>query len=327
MSTLFKEGSMFRHCIIVTSMASLSLASMSLGQPPLPPAPKHTDRTVNPPTIAMETMIVEGRGIIAALSDEPAAASVGSADSSDANSAIAPPARPAVDLPSPDRTRASPARAAPLQRAEPEPLPVPISSVRPPAKSFGQVPSALWKARANPTDATRSPRASVLSGEPSLARLIDGREPHTHVIAAPRIALLVGETGTIQLWHQVKLTYLEPAGEKMYRRVEFPPVGLGISMKLGAKDYDSAQGTMTLEPLAATMTAIDGRDKVPGLEFDVGKPRVTTRSLSLSLAAKAGEVYWIALPTAPDKEAVLLIRPTVLSEPQTTPPAQKTAAP
>lgn len=55
-------------------------------------------------------------------------------------------------------------------------------------------------------------------------------------------------------------------------------------------------------------SALDGREPVEGLDLDVGKPIVATRSLKTTATMKLGATREIAIPSGPKTQAVLLLR-------------------
>jgi hypothetical protein len=56
------------------------------------------------------------------------------------------------------------------------------------------------------------------------------------------------------------------------------------------------------------VTTLDRREKIDGLDLDVGGPIVSTRKLETSATVKLGHVYETVIPSPPQKVALLLLR-------------------
>jgi hypothetical protein len=130
--------------------------------------------------------------------------------------------------------------------------------------------------------------------------------PGMKVLAEPIVATIFGRPVSVGLQGQQSFSYLVPLGEGRFEAKDTDPLELGMRFTLVVQPGDVE--SFELEQLEAELTALDGREAVAGLDLDVGKPIITTRSLKTSGRLKLGAARVIALPTGPNREAVLVLR-------------------
>src|SRR5262249_37847929 len=119
-----------------------------------------------------------------------------------------------------------------------------------------------------------------------------------------------GQAASVQIGTEVArpLQYLVRTGARTFELREFAGApALGISIQMTAQAGDAA-GQIEISPLKVTMTTMDGRERVPGLELEVGKPIISTRSLETTMTVIDGsEVNGIAMPGPAGRQPVLFL--------------------
>jgi len=103
-------------------------------------------------------------------------------------------------------------------------------------------------------------------------------------------------------------SYLEPLGAGKFELQHTPPHQLGMEFSLTVQPVAGDERFVDVSPLEVDLSMLDGREPVEGLDLDVGRPIVATRSLSTTARLKLGATRLIALPSGPHMQAVLLLR-------------------
>ena len=81
-----------------------------------------------------------------------------------------------------------------------------------------------------------------------------------------------------------------------------------MKVTLAVQPVEGDDTFVELSPLEIEITALDGREPVAGLDLDVGKPIISTRSLKTTAKMKLGATRLIAIPSGPKTQAALLLR-------------------
>lgn len=175
--------------------------------------------------------------------------------------------------------------------------------------------SGLATSEAPPSSETRSLSAigelSSDSGKPgaSLDWWTEGSQMEgVRRIAAPRLMVLEKSLANVRIGATRELTYLSPLGGGKFQAEKYTTKELGMDFRLQAQPVDGDDESVELSPLEIQLTSLDGREPVTGLDLDVGKPIVTTRSLSTTARVKLGETHEVHLPTARHAHGLLLLR-------------------
>jgi hypothetical protein len=134
------------------------------------------------------------------------------------------------------------------------------------------------------------------------------KEPGVTVLAAPKLAVVARQSAVLQIQSQQIFTYLEPLGEGTFKAKHTDPMELGIKFVLGVQPVEGDKRAIEVSPLEIQLAVLDGREPVDGLDLDVGKPIVATRSLKTTAKMKLGVTRMIPIPSGPKTQAALLLR-------------------
>jgi hypothetical protein len=151
------------------------------------------------------------------------------------------------------------------------------------------------------------------------------QEPGVTVLAAPKLAVVAGRSGVIHIQTQQIFSYLEPLGDGEFKAKHTDPTELGMKFVLGVQPIESDERSVELSPLEIQLAVLDGREPVDGLDLDVGKPIVATRSLKTTAKIKLGVTRMIPIPSGPKTQAALLLRINRI-DPADLPPAPPRSA-
>jgi hypothetical protein len=134
------------------------------------------------------------------------------------------------------------------------------------------------------------------------------REPGVTVLAAPKLAVIAGQSGVIQIQTQQIFTYLQPLGDGKFQAKHTDFMELGMKFVLGVQPVEEDNRSVEVSPLEIQLAVLDGREPVDGLDLDVGKPIIATRSLKTTAKMKLGVTRMIPIPSGPKTQAALLLR-------------------
>jgi hypothetical protein len=134
------------------------------------------------------------------------------------------------------------------------------------------------------------------------------RNPGITVLAAPKLATVAGRSGVVQIQTEQIFTYLEPLGDGKYQAKHTDPTELGMKFVLGVQPVEGDAQAVEVSPLEIQLSVLDGREPVEGLDLDVGKPIIATRSLKTTAKMKLGDTRMIPIPSGPKTQAALLLR-------------------
>ncbi len=155
------------------------------------------------------------------------------------------------------------------------------------------------------------------------------------VLSRPQVRTIMGQACMCQIGTTpAPIPYFVRTGTKMFELREFTTTAdLGLMISLTPQPGDDAN-LIDLSPLKISTTTLDGREPISGLDLDVGKPIVSTRTLETSFTLSKGtEVNGIALPGPSDHQPILFISirgPTSLpaaAEPLPSPPSKRRTFP
>jgi hypothetical protein len=242
-----------------------------------------------PEMFTIEIKVLEGRGL---LQDVPA----------DAKSPI---------------VAAAPAKSGyyPRGRLAPPPparaiLPNPVASpdsIGQPSRSAANKPDEDL-ALAPPIAATRATQSERSSSKGAELWNDAPKKPGVTVLAAPKLATVAGRPGVVQIQTEQIFTYLEPLGDGKFQAKHTDPTELGMKFVLGVEPVEGDAQAVDVSPLEIQLSVLDGREPVEGLDLDVGKPIIATRSLKTTAKMKLGDTRLIPIPSGPKTQAALLLR-------------------
>lgn len=126
------------------------------------------------------------------------------------------------------------------------------------------------------------------------------------VLSRPQVRTLLDHSATIQVGQHVATAYFIQTGPNTFEQREAPKSPVGVVIEFLPKAVPENPELIEIAPLKISTTTIDGREPLPGVRLDVGKPIIVTRSLDVSLTVGSGEPNAILMPGPPGKQAVLL---------------------
>ncbi len=146
------------------------------------------------------------------------------------------------------------------------------------------------------------------SGDDELwaARGLDALDVTTVVV--PKLRSFAKQSVTMQMQTFSGLPYLEPLGDGKYQAKSTVVQELGMKVIVAVQPIEGDDAFVELSPLEIQITALDGREPLEGLNLDVGKPIISTRSLKTTAKMKLGATRMIAMPSGPKTQAAMLLR-------------------
>jgi hypothetical protein len=159
--------------------------------------------------------------------------------------------------------------------------------------------------RINAQNATNDERFAESSDK--LWRAVDDH-PSVYTLAQPKLAVLANQQAVISLVSPRELPYLVRENADTFKLMRTEPKELGVEIKLTLSPVKGEADQIEIAPLEFSVTTLDRREKIDGLDLDVGKPVVSTRKLQTSATMKLGKVYETIIPSPPQKVALLLMR-------------------
>jgi hypothetical protein len=206
----------------------------------------------------------------------------------------------------------------------------------------GDVPRALKEAGFRETAAGHRYVSLAGDGADQLATLLKTLALHAEIdiLSRPHVRTLTGQAASIQVMQELpeQIPYLVRTGAKSFElRETARGTNLGISIQLTAQAGDDA-GQIEISPLKIATTTLDGRERIPGLDLEAGKPIISTRTLETTISVADGaEINGIAVPGPPGRQPVLFLSALRVKEargevlpnplPEISPPAAGPAAP
>lgn len=213
----------------------------------------------------------------------------------------------------PDRTAPPPVLADPTEPAETEGDQILMTLLV--VEMRGDVPLALKRAGFRESAAGNrydSGPGQRTGGDPeSLSSMlrIAATYAEVDILSRPQIRALLGQSAKVHIGaEQPRISYLVRTGTKSFEvRESAGESPLGLTIDLTARAVDDSD-KIEISPLSISTTTLDGREPVPGLDLDVGKPIVSTRTLKTSMTLVDGaDSSGIALPGPPGRQPVLFL--------------------
>lgn len=129
------------------------------------------------------------------------------------------------------------------------------------------------------------------------------------VLSRPQVRAWFGLSASFEIVNSPQnVAYLVRTGERSFELKEMvPETPLGIRVTLTPQRVTGESEKIEIAPLHVSITTIDGRESLTGLDADVGKPIVSTRSLQSSLTLVHGQPSMVLLPGPPGRQAILFL--------------------
>jgi hypothetical protein len=139
------------------------------------------------------------------------------------------------------------------------------------------------------------------------------------VLSAPRITTELGQASSIEIsTGPVNLPYFVRTGAKTFELKEsVAEARLGIRIQLTVRPVAGQDDKLSVSPIKISMTTLDGREPIEGVDLDIGKPIVSTRTLETSMTVVNGaEPSGIVLPAPAGRQPVLFVSVQRVREPR-----------
>lgn len=127
------------------------------------------------------------------------------------------------------------------------------------------------------------------------------------LLAAPKLVVPSGTRGRMELQSEVTFDYLKPSAEGRYIGAQSPPKKLGIDLEVSVTP-GATEDLVVIDPFSMSLTTMDGREKLPGLDIAAGAPIFSRHKIETVLRMKLEETQMVPFPNVGDKFTVLLIR-------------------
>lgn len=143
--------------------------------------------------------------------------------------------------------------------------------------------------------------------------LIDRRNGLT-LLSVPVLVAYAGAVAETQIGQTTSIQYLERIDLETFKLKATAPrlLGMNISM-MPSLPFESkgARGVInrnvTLSPVILSVAAMDGREKIEGIDLPVGQPVFTLRTIETSLKLTEGEPGIIELPAGKGKHVFMVV--------------------
>jgi hypothetical protein len=154
---------------------------------------------------------------------------------------------------------------------------------------------------------------------PGRLELLKQNADSLDVLSAPTIRMVVGQTSSIEVSSgDLQLPYFVRTGEKTFALTySTADTRLGIRIQLGVRPVRGQDDKLSVSPIKISMTTLDGREPVDGVDLDIGKPIFSTRTLETSMTVVNGaEPSGIVLPAPAGRQPVLFFSVQRVREPR-----------
>lgn len=138
-----------------------------------------------------------------------------------------------------------------------------------------------------------APTSQPAAGDPPTPHASQMEAPRTWTIAAPTILCLVGQSASVCVAQAIPfMTMRDDASLVVVERA-----GVEEGLRIGLKVSEASDAAVRLDDCTVNLSRMVGREPIPGVPFDVGRPILKT------IAATA------ALRLAPDQVAIIALTP------------------
>jgi len=145
---------------------------------------------------------------------------------------------------------------------------------------------------------------------PGILDLLKQNADALDVLGAPTITADSGQANSIEVsTSPVQIPYFVRTGQKTFELKESAAdAQLGIRIQLTVRPVAGQDDKLSVSPIRISMTTLDGREPIAGVDLDVGKPIVSTRTLETSMTLVNGaEPSGIVLPGPAGRQPVLFV--------------------
>jgi hypothetical protein len=133
-------------------------------------------------------------------------------------------------------------------------------------------------------------------------------------VRGPGLRVRLGRVTGVKMGFGVTVgqsSYLVRTGEKSFELQDLPADtrnALGLTIDLTPRAVPSDPELINISPLKISFTTIDRREPIPGVDLEIGKPIISTRTLETSFTlVDGGDAIGIVLPGPEGRQPVLFI--------------------
>ena len=127
-----------------------------------------------------------------------------------------------------------------------------------------------------------------------------GGKPPWKLISAPRLIVKSGQKASISVGQQVAYMTQREDGSLVVERSQDAFEGLSIELRASISDERS----ISIDNLNIKVSRVVGRQPIPDVPFDVGRPIIRTTATSASLNVSPDQVAVFRLPQAGDEQDI-----------------------
>ncbi len=176
----------------------------------------------------------------------------------------------------------------------------------PSASETASDPPAATAAQNSNASAIRSTEVKPEAKEDFWDMFVD--TPEITVIAAPTIRVPENLATFIQVHNKKAFSYLVPTGDGTFRLEKTPPQELGLKLECTVKAIEGDLQSVELSPIEVSQTSLDGREIIDGVDLNVGKPILSTRSLKTAAKFTLGQTRVVTISADRDRQVLLLLK-------------------
>lgn len=140
-----------------------------------------------------------------------------------------------------------------------------------------------------------------------------GNSKGVKVLAAPTLVVVSDHVATFNVKSPRKLQYFRQLKNGAYA-LEEEEVTTGITIKVAVQE--AGKQKIRLKPLSVSVTAVKGRESLDGVSLDVGKPILTTTSISTSVVGKLGKSSVISIDSPRGGRVLISVKVTPVAKPR-----------
>lgn len=143
--------------------------------------------------------------------------------------------------------------------------------------------------------------------EPDLWNLDDYYADAT-TLAEPALITVENRPAMFSVQNKKSFDYLVPEDGERFRVSKTPPHELGITVEFTVRTIPGEPVAVELAPLKILQATLDGREPIPGVDLDVGKPIISKRSVETTVRCVLGTPRCVPISTIPGRQTLLLVR-------------------
>jgi Protein of unknown function (DUF1549) len=126
-----------------------------------------------------------------------------------------------------------------------------------------------------------------------------------NVLASPTLGVTKGRKAVFELKSPRKVEYFERRNDGLFT-LKHEKLETGVAIATTVQEVKN--GNVRLNPLSVAVTAVKGREEIEGVSLPVGKPVLTTTSISTSILSKLGKSSVITIDSPRGGRILISVR-------------------